>query len=112
MDMIRFMVCAPHGLELHTYDHAREIRIGRSRESTIQVIEPTVSRRHAVIHRTAVGYVLRDLSRCGTWLNRKRVSVALLKPGDVLWIGGVTLDIQDIELATTPVGTDLVPNLG
>ena len=63
-------------------------RAGRHPDSDIFLDDITVSRRHAEIHRTANGYVVRDAgSLNGTYLNRERIEEAPLSNGDELQIG-------------------------
>jgi len=61
---------------------------GRHPDSDIFLDDVTVSRRHAEIARTEVGYVVRDAgSLNGTYLNRQRVESSPLADGDELQIG-------------------------
>ncbi len=63
-------------------------RAGRHPDSDIFLDDITVSRRHAEIHRTANGYIVRDVgSLNGTYLNRERIEEAKLNNGDELQIG-------------------------
>ena len=63
-------------------------RAGRHPDSDIFLDDITVSRRHAEIHRSANGYVVRDAgSLNGTYLNRERIEEAPLSNGDELQIG-------------------------
>ena len=63
-------------------------RAGRHPDSDIFLDDITVSRRHAEIHRTANGYMVRDAgSLNGTYLNRERIEEAPLSNGDELQIG-------------------------
>jgi hypothetical protein len=65
------------------------VHIGRSPGSDIALAsDPTVSRQHAAIERTAVGWEVRDLgSTNGTRVNGVVVRQALLRPGDTLAFG-------------------------
>jgi FHA domain/zinc-ribbon domain len=61
---------------------------GRDPDSDIFLDDITVSRRHAVIERTAEGFIVRDAgSLNGTYVNRERVEKARLRTGDELQIG-------------------------
>ena len=64
-------------------------RIGRSASADIRLDDPTVSRRHALVVRTATGTLraLDDRSLNGLFLNGERVEGAQLKDGDELEIG-------------------------
>jgi pSer/pThr/pTyr-binding forkhead associated (FHA) protein len=63
-------------------------RLGRHPESEIMLDDITVSRRHAVIERTAEGYVVADAgSLNGTYVNQERIDRAVLHHGDELQVG-------------------------
>ncbi|MDQ4068402.1 MAG: FHA domain-containing protein [Actinomycetota bacterium] len=63
-------------------------RAGRHPDSDIFLDDITVSRRHAEIHRSGNGYLVRDAgSLNGTYLNRERIEEAPLSNGDELQIG-------------------------
>jgi DNA-binding NtrC family response regulator len=66
--------------------------IGTGSDSGLTLTDPTVSRNHAEISRTAHGYLLQDLgSTNGTFLNGVRVDRAYLREGAVLTIGKTEL---------------------
>jgi predicted RNA-binding Zn-ribbon protein involved in translation (DUF1610 family) len=63
-------------------------RIGRSFLARIQLVDPTVSRRHAMIHRSGdTCVVLDDHSLNGVFVARKRVDWRPLEDGDEIEIG-------------------------
>lgn len=67
---------------------ADEVSSGRHPHSDIFLDDVTVSRRHAVFVRDADGYAVRDVgSLNGTYVNRERIEVAVLAPGDEVQIG-------------------------
>ena len=62
--------------------------VGRHPESDIFLDDVTVSRRHAEFHRSAAGFVVRDVgSLNGTYLNRERIDESPLSGGDEVQIG-------------------------
>jgi pSer/pThr/pTyr-binding forkhead associated (FHA) protein len=62
--------------------------IGRHPDSDIFLDDITVSRRHAELHRTGIGFSVRDVgSLNGTYLNRQRVEEGTLRNGDELQVG-------------------------
>jgi pSer/pThr/pTyr-binding forkhead associated (FHA) protein len=62
--------------------------IGRHPDSDIFLDDITVSRRHAELHRTGIGFAVRDVgSLNGTYLNRQRVEEQPLRNGDELQVG-------------------------
>jgi pSer/pThr/pTyr-binding forkhead associated (FHA) protein len=73
--------------ETFTLDGERTT-IGRSPDCEIFLDDVTVSRKHAVIERTANELRIEDLgSLNGTFLNRKRIDNGPLSDGDELQIG-------------------------
>jgi pSer/pThr/pTyr-binding forkhead associated (FHA) protein len=64
------------------------LTIGRNPESGLVLRGSDVSRRHAMIRASIQGYVLRDLSTNGTYVNGRRVDGSqVLGMGDVIRIG-------------------------
>jgi len=78
--------------------------IGRHDDCVIRIRSAQVSRRHCELYEDGDKLMLRDLgSSNGTYVNGKRVlGQQSLKAGDVLTIGGVTLRVDPIKLATKP----------
>ena len=72
-----------------TRDFEGVLRIGRSAESDLQLIDERVSRDHCTLEVTPGGVVLRDLSsRNGTWLEGKKLTApAVLTAGAKLSVG-------------------------
>ena len=71
---------------------ATETLIGRTHTSAVCLPDSVVSRQHAVIVRTAAGFVLRDLgSRNGTQLNGLSIVEAPLAASAVVQIGPYTM---------------------
>jgi hypothetical protein len=69
--------------------------IGRAPDSDVVIPTRDVSRRHAVIRRGPEGYVIRDLSTNGTFVNGQRVNESLvLSMGDIISIGGEQLRFE------------------
>jgi hypothetical protein len=75
---------------------ADAVTVGRSRECDVVVGEETVSRFHAELrHGEGKNWVVRDLdSTNGTWLNGARVREARVGRGDVLWLGGLRMELR------------------
>jgi pSer/pThr/pTyr-binding forkhead associated (FHA) protein len=68
------------------------INIGRRVENNLVLEDPRVSRNHAQLRAINGRYVLFDLnSTGGTFLNGTQTTQAVLHPGDVVSLGGVTL---------------------
>jgi hypothetical protein len=63
-------------------------RIGRSMAADVRFDDPTVSRRHAMVHREdGVARILDDRSLNGVFVNGERVDMSTLTDGDELTIG-------------------------
>src|SRR5262245_53381697 len=74
--------------------------VGRESGSSVELADPAVSRRHAVIRREPDGrYVVSDLgSANGTYLNGRRLVVpTFLHPGDVIALGSSELTFVSEE---------------
>ena len=67
-------------------------RVGRSLSAHIRFDDPTVSRRHALIHRDRTGTrILDDRSLNGVFLNGQRIDWRELEDGDEIAIGAFRL---------------------
>ena len=80
-------------------------RLGRSLSADVEIDDPSVSRRHALIVRQdGQTYLLDDGSRNGTWHNGIRVDRAVLQDGDTIALGVAQLSyVEVVETATEPV---------
>ena len=80
------------------------VSVGRAPGSDIQIDDPHVSRRHAVIRRAAGELWIEDTgSRSGTFVNNSPVSGRVrIAPGDRVRVGAVELELHALT-ATTPV---------
>jgi pSer/pThr/pTyr-binding forkhead associated (FHA) protein len=67
--------------------------VGREPSSDIMINDPSISRRHCQFTLGAEGALLvRDLgSKNGVYVDEKRVSKAIIRPGEVVQIGAVSL---------------------
>jgi predicted nucleic acid-binding Zn-ribbon protein len=98
-------------------DHVRVValqegwtRVGRSLSAHVRFDDPTVSRRHALIHREPDSVrILDDRSLNGVFLNGERVDWHQLADGDRITIG--RFDLHYICL-TGPTGTERATALG
>jgi hypothetical protein len=69
--------------------------IGRSRQATLTVAHPMISRQHCEITEVDGLLMIRDLSSLnGSFLDGKRIAVAPLPPGAEFTIGPVTLRVE------------------
>lgn len=76
--------------------------IGRQETCDIVLQEEVISREHGRIEQTAEGWLYRNLSDNGTWVNRKRVDQAVLSDGDTVELGARTrmkFVLREVEVA-------------
>jgi len=86
-------------------------RIGRSLAADIRFDHPTVSRRHAMLHRAdGVARVLDDRSLNGVFVNGERVDMQTLSDGDELTIGRFRLYFLSLAPAGVHGGGIGVPS--
>jgi hypothetical protein len=70
-------------------------RVGRSEESEVFLLDPSVSRTHAVVELDAGSPVVRDLdSTNGTFVNGERIDVRPLRNGDELTFGNTRMRFE------------------
>ena len=68
------------------------VNIGRRSSNQLVIEDPRVSREHAQIRAAHGRYEIFDLdSTGGTFVNKKRVTQSILRPGDVISLAGVPL---------------------
>ncbi len=73
-----------------------EVHIGRELDNALRLADPSISRHHAVIRRTATGYEVQDLqSSNGVLVNGTRLPVATLKDGDRVTLGQIQMTFVD-----------------
>ncbi len=88
---------------------AAEVTVGREEANRIVVRDSSVSRRHCVLHREAVGHRLVDLgSRHGTLVNGVRSESCLLVPGDRISMGRAAFVYVDDAGAPGPLSLEVV----
>lgn len=74
----------------------RPITIGRSPDADLVVLDEKVSRIHCGIRLWDGDFYIKDLkSRNGTFVNGRRIDVAVLKQGDTVRIGSTTLSFEE-----------------
>ena len=72
-------------------------RVGRSMSAHVRFDDPTVSRRHALIHRDRTGVrILDDRSLNGIFLNGRKVDWSELEDGDEIAIGAFRLYFMQV----------------
>jgi hypothetical protein len=74
------------------------LTLGRSRDCDIPIDDPSVSRRHAEVHRDADGFVLVDLgSTNGTQVNGHKIDRSPLQNGDRITLGQTELRFERVS---------------
>ncbi len=78
----------------------RPITIGRSPEADVVILDERSSRIHCGIRFWDGDFYVKDLkSKNGTFVNKERVDVAKLQPGDRLQVGSVIMQFEQEALA-------------
>lgn len=81
------------------------LTLGRSPINLVHLTDQSVSRRHAVIYELGGENVIEDLgSHNGTYLNGERVQKAVLRNGDVIKLGNVTLIYKEEPIVESEDG--------
>ncbi len=90
-----------------------EIHVGRELDNSLRLADPSISRHHCVIRRTASGFEVQDLqSSNGVLLNGSRIQTSPLRDGDRLTLGQIQITFSDPQSsaeATTPVVLGTAP---
>ncbi len=74
---------------------SQPVTIGRSAEADIVVPSEKASRVHCAIRQWDGDFILKDMrSRNATFVNERRIDVAILKPGDRIKVGSVVIDVD------------------
>jgi hypothetical protein len=73
----------------------RSLHVGRSDDSELFLVDPSVSRRHAVIDVDSGWPIVHDLgSTNGTFVNGERIETRRLAPGDLVTFGKTELRLE------------------
>ncbi|MFT3691831.1 MAG: sigma 54-interacting transcriptional regulator [Kofleriaceae bacterium] len=96
-------ICAP--------DDSNKLAIGTAEDNALVLRDPTVSRYHLELARTADGVAITDLgSRNGTWVSGVRIERATVTAGAQIKIGDTTLTVEDAGQSVQPPATDVPRN--
>jgi len=91
--------CAP--------DDGAALSIGTAADNALVLGDPTVSRYHLELRRTAGGVQIADLgSRNGTWVGGMRVERATVPAGTRLKLGDTTIAVEDAGSTVAPPPTE------
>jgi pSer/pThr/pTyr-binding forkhead associated (FHA) protein len=70
--------------------------IGRVEDNTFQIAEPSVSSHHCEVILRGGDVIIKDLnSTNGTFINGEKISDGVLKPGQVLRLGQIEIQLED-----------------
>ncbi len=90
----------------------KTVVVGRGSEAELYVNSPRLSRRHCEVKLSEHGVEVHDLgSSNGTFLNGHRIDRALVRPGDVVQVGGIAIRI-DYTPPETGVSNDRCESCG
>lgn len=77
------------------YELGQHARVGRNDENEIFLVDPSVSRYHALVETEAGFPIVHDLdSTNGSFVNGERIKMRRLEPGDVLMFGKTSLRLE------------------
>ncbi|MCA9678373.1 MAG: sigma 54-dependent Fis family transcriptional regulator, partial [Myxococcales bacterium] len=92
---------------------APSLAVGTAADNQLVVTDPTVSRYHLELRRTADGVEVTDLgSRNGTWVGAVRVTRAVVPPGTHLRVGATAITVEDAGDRVADPGADAPPPPG
>jgi pSer/pThr/pTyr-binding forkhead associated (FHA) protein/uncharacterized RDD family membrane protein YckC len=73
-----------------------EIKVGRELDNMLRLADPSISRHHAMVRKTATGYEIQDLgSSNGILLNGVKVQTSPLQDGDRVTLGQIQMTFVD-----------------
>lgn len=73
----------------------RNLRVGRSTDNEIFLVDPSVSRNHAILELRGDDVIVRDAgSTNGTFVNGERVQLRTLRPGDRVAFGKTEMAVE------------------
>lgn len=81
------------------------VTCGRDSDCNIPIVDSTISGKHCAFIISGEAYVIEDLeSTNGIFVNGARVSSQLLKPGDLIRIGGIEMLYEpQVQSSNTPL---------
>jgi len=83
------------------YPITRSMRVGRNKEAEIFLVDPSVSRNHAILEPQGEGVVVRDAgSTNGTFVNGERIQLRTLRAGDRVAFGKTEMAVEAQERAS------------
>ncbi len=85
-----------------------EINIGRSSDNDFVINNIKVSRKHAKLEKANGEWFIQDLeSSNGTFINGKRIKKSKVRPGDVITIGGIPLNLERLFAGEKEISGDI-----
>lgn len=100
--------------EARRHEFEQQAVVGRDPDCDVPVVSRSVSRRHAIVEKTADGWTLRDLgSANGTFLSGERVTEAPLTSGATLRFGEIEalfeIRMEDVSGAERLISSLSIP---
>lgn len=88
--------------------------VGRNPDADVQIGDPSISRRHCQFFLNGEGALsVRDFdSMNGTYIDDKRISRAVLAPGEIVQVGSISLRLEWTEDDVTEKPSIGSPNVG
>ncbi len=84
----KLLADGPNGEKIEYLINKASVIVGRSLKADIVIEDTTISRMHAKISLQNGKFYIRDLeSRNGTFVNKKKISIAEIKDGDIITFG-------------------------
>lgn len=100
--MARLLIHTPEGVRTVELGPV-PVSFGRDATNTVPLLVPEASRQHFRIEETPLGFKLADLeSRNGTRVNGRTVNTQLLKHGDQIEVGAITITFEDPDAKPAP----------
>ena len=88
------------------------VTIGRGDGNNFQLVEPSISGRHCEVRVQGTELIVRDLlSSNGTFIDGKKISEAVLNPGQVVCLGEVELRFEAAASPVNPAAAAALKNL-
>lgn len=106
-----YLLCNHQGQQIQAVLDAEhpQVIIGRHRDCDMVVKNPRMSRRHCQVRWTQEGVTIKDLgSSAGTFVGDRKVGRSRIKPGDVIRLADLPLELHDGD---APAQSAPVPTL-
>jgi two-component system alkaline phosphatase synthesis response regulator PhoP len=103
--MVKYYLLVEEGpIRKKVFPIIKELSIGREEGNDIQLLDPSISKQHALVYMVEGRPVVKDLASLnGTFVNGEKVGKAGLRGGDAIRVGNITLrTIEEREYRNKP----------